>query len=84
MTTNIHSNDNFRNVGMLEIANEPVQDSTQVGDLLSSYYPNAFSVCPVEQFIQNWPSLTYIGEYRESVPPKALSASQQTTNYTLK
>lgn len=52
MTTNIHSNDNFRNVGMLEIVNEPVQDSTQVGDMRSSYYPDAFSVCHDEQFIQ--------------------------------
>lgn len=53
MTTNIHSNDNFRNVGMLEIVNEPVQDSTQVGDMRSSYYPNAFSVCSVQQFMQS-------------------------------
>jgi predicted RNA-binding protein with PUA-like domain len=52
MATNIHSNNNFRNVGMLEIVNEPVQDSTQVGDMRSSYYPDAFSVRPIEQFVQ--------------------------------
>ncbi|KAH8691658.1 putative endo-beta-1,6-glucanase [Talaromyces proteolyticus] len=43
MTTNIHTNNNFRNVGMLEIANEPVQDPNSVGELTSSYYPNAFT-----------------------------------------
>ena len=29
---------------MLEVVNEPVQDSNQVGAMRSSYYPNAFSV----------------------------------------
>lgn len=46
MTTNIHSNTNFRTVGVLEIVNEPVQNAGSVGTMLSSYYPNAFSVCP--------------------------------------
>jgi len=43
MTTNIHTNNNFRNVGMLEIVNEPVQNSNSVGAMRSSYYPNAFT-----------------------------------------
>ncbi|QGA15346.1 hypothetical protein EYB26_003003 [Talaromyces marneffei] len=43
MTTQIHSSDSFRNVGMLGIVNEPVQDSSQVGTMRSTYYPDAFS-----------------------------------------
>jgi glucan endo-1,6-beta-glucosidase len=43
MATNIHTNSNFRNVGMLEIVNEPVQNAGSVGAMRSSYYPNAFS-----------------------------------------
>jgi hypothetical protein len=44
MTTNIHQNDKFRNVGMLEVVNEPVQNAGQVGSMRTSYYPNAFKV----------------------------------------
>lgn len=44
MTTNIHTNNNFRNVGMLEIVNEPIQDANQVASMRTSYYPNAFKV----------------------------------------
>jgi glucan endo-1,6-beta-glucosidase len=44
MATNIHTNSNFRNVGMLEIVNEPVENAGSVGAMRSSYYPNAFSV----------------------------------------
>ncbi|KKY15568.1 hypothetical protein UCRPC4_g06275 [Phaeomoniella chlamydospora] len=43
MTTNIHSNNNFRNVGTLEIVNEPIQNSKTVSTMLSSYYPLAFA-----------------------------------------
>ncbi|KAL1970318.1 hypothetical protein VTN77DRAFT_5478 [Rasamsonia byssochlamydoides] len=43
MTTNIHTNNNFRNVGMLEIVNEPLQNPDQVATMRTSYYPNAFS-----------------------------------------
>lgn len=45
MTTNIHQNNAFRNVGMLEIVNEPIQDADQVSSMRTSYYPNAFKVC---------------------------------------
>lgn len=44
MATNIHTNNNFRNVGMLEIVNEPLQDPNQVESMRTSYYPNAFKV----------------------------------------
>jgi hypothetical protein len=46
MATNIHTNSNFRNVGMLEIVNEPVENANSVGAMRSNYYPNAFSVRP--------------------------------------
>ncbi|RJE19079.1 Glycoside hydrolase family 5 [Aspergillus sclerotialis] len=42
MTTNVHQNDAFRNVGMLEIVNEPLQDADQVSSMRTSYYPQAF------------------------------------------
>ncbi|KAL2007894.1 hypothetical protein VTN00DRAFT_7876 [Thermoascus crustaceus] len=42
MTTNIHQNNAFRNVGMLEIVNEPIQNADQVSSMRTSYYPNAF------------------------------------------
>ncbi|KAJ3107438.1 hypothetical protein HK100_003582 [Physocladia obscura] len=44
MTNIIHTNTNYRNVGMLEIVNEPLQNAaTQDASMLSSYYPNAFT-----------------------------------------
>ncbi|KAL4979632.1 glucan endo-1,6-beta-glucosidase B [Aspergillus desertorum] len=43
MTRNIHQNNKSRNVGMLEIVNEPVQNPGQVSSMISSYYPNAFA-----------------------------------------
>lgn len=44
MTTQIHQNNNFRNVGMIGIVNEPIQDADTVSSMRTSYYPNAFSV----------------------------------------
>ncbi|KAJ9193456.1 CAZyme family GH5 [Paecilomyces variotii] len=41
MTTNIHRNPAFRNVGMLQIVNEPEQDADAVSSMRTSYYPNA-------------------------------------------
>ncbi|KAL4870287.1 glucan endo-1,6-beta-glucosidase B [Aspergillus spectabilis] len=43
MTETIHQNDKFRNVGMLELVNEPLQDADQVTSMRSSYYPEAFT-----------------------------------------
>lgn len=44
MTTNIHRNPAFRNVGMLQIVNEPEQDADAVSSMRTSYYPNAVNV----------------------------------------
>jgi aryl-phospho-beta-D-glucosidase BglC (GH1 family) len=44
LTTQIHTNSNFNNVGLLGIVNEPVQDQNSVTDLRSYYYPNAYAV----------------------------------------
>ncbi|RDW75419.1 putative endo-beta-1,6-glucanase-1 [Coleophoma cylindrospora] len=43
LTTQIHSNTSFRNVGMLEIVNEPLQFSSQTAMMISSYYPDAYT-----------------------------------------
>lgn len=40
----VHQNDKFRNVGMLEIVNEPVQDADKAGSVRWNYYPKAFDV----------------------------------------
>ncbi|OJJ02475.1 hypothetical protein ASPVEDRAFT_72317 [Aspergillus versicolor CBS 583.65] len=42
MTKTVHQNDKFRNVGMIELVNEPVQDAGQASSMRSSYYPDAF------------------------------------------
>ncbi|KAE8147222.1 putative glucan endo-1,6-beta-glucosidase B [Aspergillus avenaceus] len=42
MTTIVHTNESFRNVGMLEVVNEPVQNADETTSLRSSYYPDAF------------------------------------------
>ncbi|PQE10600.1 Glucan endo-1,6-beta-glucosidase B protein [Rutstroemia sp. NJR-2017a WRK4] len=41
LTTNIHSNTAFRNVGMIGIVNEPVQNSA-AASMISSFYPAAY------------------------------------------
>ena len=46
MTNLIHTNNAYRNVGMLEIVNEPLNWNSQVDSLRSSYYKNAVAVSP--------------------------------------
>jgi hypothetical protein len=43
MANAIHTHTQFRNVGMLEILNEPIQDTSKTGSMLSSFYPGAYS-----------------------------------------
>jgi len=43
ITNLIHTTTAFRNVGMLEIVNEPVQNQATVQTMLSSYYPDSFT-----------------------------------------
>jgi len=43
MTNIIHTNTNYRNVGMLEIVNEPVQSTSSTPGLRDYYYPNAYA-----------------------------------------
>ncbi|KAG9240085.1 putative endo-beta-1,6-glucanase [Calycina marina] len=43
LTQNIHSNNNFRNVGMIGIVNEPVQIADTTATMRQTYYPNAFN-----------------------------------------
>ena len=44
MTKLIHDKTEFRNVGMLEIVNEPVQHAKKISSMRKKYYPQAFSV----------------------------------------
>jgi len=39
MTNLIHTKSQFRNVGMIEILNEPVQDTSKTGSMLNTFYP---------------------------------------------
>ena len=43
MTNIIHTNNAYRNVGMLEVVNEPVQNPSTVATMLQDYYPTAWS-----------------------------------------
>ena len=43
MTNMIHTNNNFRNVGMIEVLNEPLQNTPgTTGSMLSEFYPTAW------------------------------------------
>ncbi|OJJ50597.1 hypothetical protein ASPZODRAFT_56556 [Penicilliopsis zonata CBS 506.65] len=49
----VHVNHNFRNVGMLEIVNEPLQDPDEVASMRETYYPRAFErIRAVEMALQ--------------------------------
>lgn len=41
MTERIHSNDNYTGVGIIEVLNEPVQDTSKTRTMISDYYPTA-------------------------------------------
>ena len=43
MTTLVHTNSSFRNVGMIEVVNEPIQNSPLDTTMISEYYPTAWS-----------------------------------------
>lgn len=44
MTSIVHTNNNYRNVGMLEILNEPVRGSnSQTNSMRQTYYPTAWA-----------------------------------------
>ncbi|KAH8651919.1 glycoside hydrolase superfamily [Tricladium varicosporioides] len=43
LTNIVHTRYNFRNVGMLGIVNEPLQNANQVPGLLSDFYPGAYN-----------------------------------------
>lgn len=46
MTDLIHKTTEFRNVGMLELVNEPVQDEDKASSMREKYYPQAWKVIP--------------------------------------
>ena len=79
ITTQIHTNNNFRNVGMLGIVNEPVQDASTVASMISTYYPNAYNVGLLASIYYSPLTL-----FRPSAPQNQLSVSLQTTTSTSK
>lgn len=88
LTTQIHTNSNFRNVGMVGVVNEPIQSVDAVGDMMSYYYNNAYTVCPSLPLL-NIHNRIYIccnrprtNDPRPSAPPKPPSKSPATTTYT--
>ena len=44
MATNVHKDERFKTVGMLEVVNEPLQNAGQVESMRKEYYPQAFVV----------------------------------------
>ncbi|KAI9640461.1 hypothetical protein NHQ30_011207 [Ciborinia camelliae] len=42
LTTKIHTRTAFRNVGMIGIVNEPVQDANKTASMISKFYPAAY------------------------------------------
>lgn len=44
MATQVHTDERFKSVGMLEIVNEPVQNANEVKSMREEYYPQAFDV----------------------------------------
>jgi glucan endo-1,6-beta-glucosidase len=46
LTNLIHTTSAFRNVGMIGIVNEPIQNSGTVATMLTDYYPAAYNVTP--------------------------------------
>lgn len=42
MADRIHTNNNYTGVGMIEVVNEPVQDTSQTATMISEFYPKAY------------------------------------------
>lgn len=51
MTRNIHQDNKFRNVGMIELVNEPLQSSEQTDSMRKGYYPDAWKVSSLDHSI---------------------------------
>ncbi|KAF9888501.1 hypothetical protein FE257_008608 [Aspergillus nanangensis] len=43
MTTTIHKGDKYRNVGMIQLVNEPVSNVGQASTMIRSFYPDSFT-----------------------------------------
>ena len=60
MTNIIHTQNSFRNVGMLEVVNEPIginADSAAAADMIKNYYPTAWSrIRAVEDQLKKGPN----------------------------
>lgn len=68
MTGLIHTANEFRNVGMLEIVNEPVQTDDQASSMRQSYYPQAFNVFPSRSLLKSVTNTTSASERTNPTP----------------
>lgn len=86
MTKKIHKDDKFRNVGMLEIVNEPLNGDEQKDSLRKSYYPDAFKVrlCSTLQLSQARQITDTIDTISASATLKNRSGLPRTTTCTSK
>jgi hypothetical protein len=55
--------DEFRNVGMIGIVNEPEQNQTQVKSMINDYYPEAYSVSSILFVFKQQMLMTFMTGY---------------------
>lgn len=81
MTKNIHQDDKFRNVGMIELVNEPLQGSEKTDSMRKGYYPDAWkvSILPfimADQQYTDTTSVSAILNRRSELPRRAACTSR--------
>lgn len=87
MTEKVHGNEAYRNVGMIEVVNEPVQNADQTASMRSSYYPDAFDVRPAFPLSSLTPSIAWmvmLTATSASAPSNKTSPSTDPTTCTSK
>lgn len=82
MTDLIHKTKELRNVGMLEIVNEPVQDNDKASSMRKNYYPQAWKVSPGKTFFLSNTNNNINNAPSASVPPSPRPTSPRTTTST--
>lgn len=55
MTEIVHTDDAYRNVGMIQVINEPLHGSGAVDSLRSQFYPDAYNVRYPHSLLQSHP-----------------------------
>ena len=78
MTKLVYTVDELRNVGMLEVVNEPVQDDDKASSMRSKYYPQAVEVSIPSDSRREYTMLMMRSVFG---PPRRSSTSTRTTTY---